>query len=96
MRTFVEDDFKTDLDLQVACLILEQQVKLINGNEANLLVPQDWMKKYLEDQARGVQQSNQQPSQTQIKSMSIVVEYSESYSLFLLKVLKLQRCFHQL
>jgi hypothetical protein len=50
-------------------LILDQQVKVINGNEANLLVPQDWMKKYIEDQERGIHQSKSQPVQTQIKSM---------------------------
>lgn len=50
---FKKDDFKTDVDLRVACLVLDKQVKLINGNEANILIPQNWIKKYLEDQARG-------------------------------------------
>lgn len=50
----IEDDFKTDVDLRVACLVLDKQVKLINGNEANILIPQHWLKKYLEDQARGI------------------------------------------
>ena len=50
----LEDDFKTDVDLRVACLILDKQVKLINGNEANILIPQNWMKKYLEDQEKGI------------------------------------------
>ncbi|CAF2371742.1 unnamed protein product [Rotaria sp. Silwood2] len=51
---FKKDDFKTDVDLRVACLILDKQVKLINGNEANILTPQNWMKKYIEEQARGL------------------------------------------
>lgn len=51
---FSEDDFKTDVDLRVACLILDKQVKLINGNEANILIPHVWLKKYLEDQGKGV------------------------------------------
>jgi baculoviral IAP repeat-containing protein 7/8 len=51
---FKKDDFKTDVDLRVACLILDKQVKLINGNEANILIPQNWMKKYLEDQEQGI------------------------------------------
>jgi hypothetical protein len=51
---FKKDDFKTDVDLRVACLILDKQVKLINGNEANILIPQNWMKKYLDDQEKGI------------------------------------------
>jgi len=51
---FKKDDFKTDVDLRVACLILDKQVKLINGNEANILIPKNWMKKYIEDQVKGI------------------------------------------
>ncbi|CAF3870910.1 unnamed protein product [Rotaria magnacalcarata] len=47
---FKKDDFKSDVDLRIACLILDKQVKLINGNEANILVPQNWMHTYIEDQ----------------------------------------------
>ncbi|CAF3927131.1 unnamed protein product [Rotaria sordida] len=52
---FKKDDFKSDVDLRVACLILDKQVKLINGNENNILIPQNWMKKYIEEQARGIE-----------------------------------------
>ena len=52
---FSEDDFKTDVDLRVACLILDKQVKLINGNEANILTPHVWLKKYLDDQGKGIE-----------------------------------------
>ena len=69
---FVEDDFKTDYDLQLACLILELQVKLINGNEANLLVPENWMKKYLDDQDKRRQQIASPPSQMPTRGKSIV------------------------
>jgi hypothetical protein len=55
---FKKDDFKTDVDLRVACLILDKQVKLINGNEANILIPQNWMKKFLEDQENGIDRQN--------------------------------------
>ncbi|CAF0969056.1 unnamed protein product [Adineta ricciae] len=51
---FKKDDFKTDVDLRVACLILDKQVKLINGNEGNILVAQHWVKKYYEDQEKGI------------------------------------------
>ncbi|CAF0794077.1 unnamed protein product [Rotaria sp. Silwood1] len=51
---FKKDDFKSDVDLRVACLILDKQVKLINGNESNILIPQSWMKKYIEEQARSM------------------------------------------
>jgi hypothetical protein len=60
----LEDDFKTDVDLRVACLILDKQVKLINGNEANILIPQNWMKKYVEDQERGIDQQQAPVKQT--------------------------------
>jgi hypothetical protein len=46
---FKKDDFKTDVDLRVACLILDKQVKLINGNEANILIPSNWMTLYIDD-----------------------------------------------
>ena len=55
MSFFSEDDFKTDVDLRVACLILDKQVKLINGNEANILTPHVWLKKYLDDQGKGIE-----------------------------------------
>ena len=70
---FVEDDFKSNLDLQLACLILDQQVKIINGNEANILVPGEWLKQYLEDQERGVHQPEpQKPQNFQIQSMDSI------------------------
>lgn len=54
---FVEDDFKTDVDLRAACLILSKQVKLINGNEGNILIPQNWINAHREQ----FQQEQQQP-----------------------------------
>lgn len=47
---FKKDDFKTFNDLYLACLILDLQVRLINGNEANLLVPKDWLEKHIQEQ----------------------------------------------
>ncbi|CAF2097710.1 unnamed protein product [Rotaria magnacalcarata] len=58
------DDFKTDNDLRLACLILHQQVKLINGNENILLVPEDWMNKYIEEQKRAMDQSTPEHLET--------------------------------
>lgn len=60
---FSEDDFKTDVDLRVACLILDKQVKLINGNEANILIANVWLTKYLADQEKGTVQ--QEPMATE-------------------------------
>lgn len=68
---FKKDDFKTDVDLRVACLILDKQVKLINGNEANILVPQQWLKKYLEDQAKGINQSEPIKKTTNIETPKV-------------------------
>ncbi|CAF4390461.1 unnamed protein product, partial [Adineta steineri] len=56
---FKKDDFKTDVDLRVACLILDKQVKLINGNEANILIPQNWLNKFIEDQKKGIVNTEQ-------------------------------------
>jgi hypothetical protein len=39
-------------------------VKLINGNEANILIPQNWMKKYLEDQEKGIDRQDPVITQT--------------------------------
>jgi baculoviral IAP repeat-containing protein 2/3 len=61
---FKKDDFKTDVDLRVACLILDKQVKLINGNETNILIPQVWMKKYLDDQELGIDRQEPELKQT--------------------------------
>ncbi|CAM2718147.1 unnamed protein product [Rotaria socialis] len=58
------DDFKTDNDLRLACLILHQQVKLINGNRNILLVPEDWMNKYIEEQKRAMDQSTPEHLET--------------------------------
>ncbi len=59
-----EDDFKTDLDLQLACLILHLQVKLINGNETNILVPEEWLKTYLRNQEQSMEQTEPQQLET--------------------------------
>lgn len=47
---FKKDDFRSDLDLRIACLILDKQVKLINGNEGNILIARNWLKVYVEKQ----------------------------------------------
>lgn len=73
---FKKDDFKTDVDLRVACLILDKQVKLINGNEANILIPQSWLKKYLEDQEQGIDRqqpdTNQTPEIQKIETLKVI------------------------
>lgn len=82
---FVEDDFKTDNDLRLACLILDQQVKLINGNESILLIPQEWLKKYIEDLAQGIQQiESREPQivQSQVKSMYFIFSKKKTEILY--------------
>lgn len=60
--------------MRVACLILDKQVKLINGNEANILIPQNWMKKYLEDQEQGLDQQEPGLKHTvEIQSMNFIL-----------------------
>lgn len=41
---FAEDDFQTADDLRIAYFVLQQQVKVINGNEKNILIPADCLK----------------------------------------------------
>ena len=81
---FLEDDFKDDNDLRLACLVLDQQVKIINGNETNLLVPQDWMNQYIEDQKRGTQKMESQQSHTpQIQVQSTHFNFNRKTSILL-------------
>ena len=37
---FLEDDFKTEIDLRIAYVLLEKQVQLVNCKESAILVPQ--------------------------------------------------------
>lgn len=41
---FKKDDFQTTDDLCIAYFVLQQQVKVINGNEKNILIPADCLK----------------------------------------------------
>lgn len=66
---FLGDDFKTDNDLKMGCLVLQIQVKSINGNETNILIPQTWMQKYIEDQKRGIDRSVE--NQSQVSTLSL-------------------------
>ncbi len=48
-------------------------MKLINGNEANILIPQNWMKKYLEDQEQGIDRQDPEVKPTiEIQSMDLI------------------------
>ena len=40
--SFSEDDFASDLDLKVACVILQKQMDLIKGQANNILVAKTW------------------------------------------------------
>jgi hypothetical protein len=35
----LEDDFTSDCDMFVACIILQKQIDHINGNKENIIVP---------------------------------------------------------
>jgi hypothetical protein len=55
-------------------------VKLINGNEANILIPQNWVTKYNEDLEKGIDQQQIESKPTpEIPSM-----YFHFFSMFLL------------
>ena len=44
----LEDDFASDCDLLVACIIVQKQIDHINGNKENIIVPSVKMKMILE------------------------------------------------
>ena len=44
MFIYLEDDFVTDCDLFIACIILQKQIEYINGNKNNIIVPSIKMK----------------------------------------------------
>lgn len=82
---FSEDDFKTDVDLRVACLILDKQVKLINGNEANILIANVWLTKYLADQGKGIvrQEPAVEPTvEVQSTYQNLFLRFSQQYFRF--------------
>ncbi|UJR15789.1 hypothetical protein I4U23_002721 [Adineta vaga] len=68
---FKKDDFKTDVDLRVACLVLDKQVKLINGNETNILIPQNWIKNFLDNQESRADTPKNELKQQTIKTVCI-------------------------
>jgi len=41
---FLENDFATDCDLLIACIILQKQIDHINGRQENIIVPSVKMK----------------------------------------------------
>jgi hypothetical protein len=72
-KNLSEDDFKTDVDLRVACLILDKQVKLINGNEANILIPSNWMTLYIDDKGNITEPQPEIKQATEVPSMYIFI-----------------------
>jgi hypothetical protein len=46
---FVEDDFVSDSDLHMACLILQKQIECIDGKKENIIIPSIKMKKIRDD-----------------------------------------------
>jgi hypothetical protein len=58
-------------------------VKLINGNEANILIPQNWMKKYLDDQEKGIDHQETIIKETiEIQSMNFLFLFLLLFSYF--------------
>jgi len=44
LHIYLEDDFVSDCDLFVACVILQKQIDYINGNKDNIIIPSIKMK----------------------------------------------------
>ena len=51
---YLEDDFVTDCDLYIACVILSKQIEYINGNKDNIIVPSIKMRSIQEPQQSGL------------------------------------------
>ncbi len=45
----LDDDFVTDSDLHMACMILQKQIECIDGKKENIIIPSIKMKKIRED-----------------------------------------------
>ncbi len=45
---FSEDDFVSELDLYVACLIIRKQIEVIDGKKENIVIPNRKMKQIRE------------------------------------------------
>ena len=46
------DDFSTDSDLHMACMILQKQIERIDGKKENIVIPSVRMKKIRDDAER--------------------------------------------
>lgn len=52
MYAYVDDDFATDADLHMACMILQKQIEHIDGKKENITIPSIKMKKIRDDAER--------------------------------------------
>ncbi|CAF1315026.1 unnamed protein product [Didymodactylos carnosus] len=83
---FIEDDFKTDTDLRIACYVLNKQVQLINGNEDRIIVPQKRLKDssetreqdQLEEEKQGIKTDNKQNDESAAQSTTSTIHTSRS------------------
>lgn len=60
-RFFSDDDFVSDCDLYIACLILQKQVEHINGIKENIIIPSIRMKDIHERNSRYFIKNNELP-----------------------------------
>jgi hypothetical protein len=51
---YLEDDFISDCDLYIACLILQRQIEHINGNKDNIIIPSIKMKSMRDGEQAGL------------------------------------------
>lgn len=52
---YLDDDFPSDTDLYMACLILQKQIEHINGNKENIVIPSKRMQMIREREQAGLQ-----------------------------------------
>ena len=52
---YLVDDFVSDTDLYIACLILQKQIEHINGNKDNIVIPSKKMQLIREREQAGLQ-----------------------------------------
>jgi hypothetical protein len=52
--SFLDDDFFSDSDLLIACMILQKQNEYIDGKETNIIIPNVAMNKIREREQAGI------------------------------------------
>ena len=73
---YLGDDFATDLDLEIACTILQKQIERIDGKKENIIIPKVAMNRIHERNSNLVNSSNENDVEMSSSSTSNTNETS--------------------